>query len=295
MAEWREQFIKGPGVASAKSNGSRKSRKKSENDDRKHRHRHRKDKDRGDRSPHASPSKPLPAIRANNNGSSDSKENGVEKTTSGNSETTNRVSLTTPQKKEGTNGGGVPGASPDTTGKTIMNTTSSATGSGEPSTSGDEAGSGNGNNEKKSNVDVTPQEGKPAIEDGAATPPSKQSVATTPPKMQAAMSQFSQFFAADPDQESVGTQLKALARNHVYVSVVMTLSVLFFVVAGIQFWATKYFLDCFQPPEMTEEEFRATVLVCFAVCAATGPAVGVIIGGLVIDKIGEGSKRKLQK
>jgi hypothetical protein len=44
---------------------------------------------------------------------------------------------------------------------------------------------------------------------------------------------------------------------------------------------------CFQPPDWSEDDFRATVLVCFAICAATGPAVGVVFGGLLIDKIGE--------
>lgn len=89
-----------------------------------------------------------------------------------------------------------------------------------------------------------------------------------------------------PNKISTGGQLKLLLNNSMYTTIVLCLSVLFFVVSGIQYWATKYLLLCFHPPGWEEEEYRSTVLLTFAMCALTGPATGVVIGGVVIDKIG---------
>jgi hypothetical protein len=70
-----------------------------------------------------------------------------------------------------------------------------------------------------------------------------------------------------------------LLRNHVFVYTVLGLTALFFVVTGIQFWATPYLvLDLGQPV--------GYVGLAFIVASATGPTCGVLFGGYVVDRNG---------
>lgn len=79
--------------------------------------------------------------------------------------------------------------------------------------------------------------------------------------------------------QSVVKQLCTLLRNSVWSSLVWTLCALYFVVTGIQFWATEFFLTAF---ESTLEE----VLVAFTIVAATGPTLGLVFGGFAVSWMG---------
>jgi len=73
-------------------------------------------------------------------------------------------------------------------------------------------------------------------------------------------------------------QFYLLMKNPLYVSIVVALCGLLYVVTGIQYWSTIYFLTYLRADP-------ALVFSFFAVCCATGPTVGVILGGLMIDKV----------
>lgn len=78
---------------------------------------------------------------------------------------------------------------------------------------------------------------------------------------------------------SIANQVCALVRNPTWISLVGTLCALYFVVTGIQFWATEFFLTAFKR-EIEE------VLVAFTIVAATGPVLGLLIGGFVVSSMG---------
>ena len=59
----------------------------------------------------------------------------------------------------------------------------------------------------------------------------------------------------------------------------MTLTALFYVVTGVQFWITKYLSD-----ELGNDVQK--VGISFVICSATGPTIGVLFGGWLIDKAG---------
>jgi len=65
----------------------------------------------------------------------------------------------------------------------------------------------------------------------------------------------------------------------VYVFTVAALSALFFVVTGIQFWITIFFLQVMNANP-------GTVIAVFGVTSITAPTIGVIVGGMVTDSIG---------
>lgn len=80
-------------------------------------------------------------------------------------------------------------------------------------------------------------------------------------------------------QPSVKAQLAILLSNPIYVLIVATLSALYFVVTGIQFWITPYLVD-----EIGAD--IGLVGISFVICSATGPTLGVVFGGWLIDHIG---------
>merc|ERR1719272_74001 len=57
------------------------------------------------------------------------------------------------------------------------------------------------------------------------------------------------------------------------------LSVLWFIVTGVQYWATEYFVTVFKME-------KGVVVACFACVALTGPTIGVIGGGIITDMRG---------
>lgn len=82
----------------------------------------------------------------------------------------------------------------------------------------------------------------------------------------------------EQDHERLTTcvKVKMLMCNATWVSLVASLCSLFFVVTGIQLWATNYFEKYFG-------QASSTVALTFLFVAATGPTIGVIAGGLLID------------
>eukprot|EP00301_Raphidiophrys_heterophryoidea_P027337 c9608_g1_i2.p1 GENE.c9608_g1_i2~~c9608_g1_i2.p1 ORF type:complete len:506 (-),score=72.55 c9608_g1_i2:88-1605(-) len=74
-------------------------------------------------------------------------------------------------------------------------------------------------------------------------------------------------------------QVKMLWRSTLFVSVVLALSSLYFVVTAVQYWITIYLIDVIHAP-------KPLVLTAFAVTSLTAPILGVICGGLFIDWMG---------
>ena len=81
---------------------------------------------------------------------------------------------------------------------------------------------------------------------------------------------------------TIGKQMLFLVRNPIYVYVVLTLSTMYFVVTGIQFWVTKYLTD-----EKDGLGYNLVMVgIGFAVVSATSPVAGVIFGGKSVQRIG---------
>lgn len=76
-----------------------------------------------------------------------------------------------------------------------------------------------------------------------------------------------------------------------YVSPMLTLCALLFVVTGVQFWGTVFFASSLG--------LTPTVaMLTFAAVAATSPVAGVVMGGVTVDAVGgyktlSGRKRTL--
>lgn len=78
---------------------------------------------------------------------------------------------------------------------------------------------------------------------------------------------------------STWPMLVVLARNQIYMSTTVSICGLYFVVSGMQYWSSKYFLECF-------ERLKAEVTTSFVSSAATAPILGILVGSTVIDRIG---------
>eukprot|EP00747_Dinoflagellata_sp_TGD_P084236 gnl/TRDRNA2_/TRDRNA2_162429_c1_seq1.p1 gnl/TRDRNA2_/TRDRNA2_162429_c1~~gnl/TRDRNA2_/TRDRNA2_162429_c1_seq1.p1 ORF type:complete len:638 (-),score=97.73 gnl/TRDRNA2_/TRDRNA2_162429_c1_seq1:201-2018(-) len=75
-------------------------------------------------------------------------------------------------------------------------------------------------------------------------------------------------------------QLTALSRHAIFVSTVLTLCSLYFVVTAVQYWATQFFTI----------EFRiangAEITTYFLFISGTAPILGVIVGSSIVDRAG---------
>ena len=79
-------------------------------------------------------------------------------------------------------------------------------------------------------------------------------------------------------------QLVQLVQVRVYMFLVAAISALFFVVTGIQFWVTNYLA---LPPTQGGLGFPLKdVVIAFALVSATAPILGVVFGGVSVDKFG---------
>jgi len=79
-------------------------------------------------------------------------------------------------------------------------------------------------------------------------------------------------------------QLMQLVRVRLYMFLVAAISALFFVVTGIQFWVTNYLA---LPPSQGGLGFPLKdVVIAFALVSATAPILGVVFGGVSVDKFG---------
>ncbi|CAI5736066.1 unnamed protein product [Peronospora destructor] len=75
------------------------------------------------------------------------------------------------------------------------------------------------------------------------------------------------------------SNLGLLLQHKVYVFIVMGLSGLFFVVAGVQFWTTLYL-------ETNTNDSMYKIHVAYLLVSGTGPIMGVFFGGWLIDQFG---------
>ena len=83
----------------------------------------------------------------------------------------------------------------------------------------------------------------------------------------------------DASNVTVWTQVRILWRSRVFVWTSLGLSALYFVVSGIQFWITNYLVEVLHVS-------YAEALSAFTVVSATGPVLGVIFGGWLVDYLG---------
>eukprot|EP00760_Papus_ankaliazontas_P038321 PhM_4_TR9081/c0_g1_i4/m.92502 len=75
-------------------------------------------------------------------------------------------------------------------------------------------------------------------------------------------------------------EIKVLATNKLYMATVSSLCSLYFVVTGLQLWITAYL----QLPPISAD--LNAIVGAFGVTSATGPVLGVVLGGVVLDRIG---------
>ena len=81
-------------------------------------------------------------------------------------------------------------------------------------------------------------------------------------------------------------QAKTVLTNKLYVSITLSMTSIYFIVTGIQFWITKYLIEILgvQP---------IVVNVIFSIISITAPLSGVLFGGTLSDKYG-GYKGKFE-
>jgi len=96
------------------------------------------------------------------------------------------------------------------------------------------------------------------------------------------MAKIAQLEELGPGWSEVGR----LLRTPVYAPALLGLSALFFVVNGVQFWATQYLLEvCGADP--------LTALSAYAATSATAPVLGVLTGGACVDRLADHRQRTL--
>ena len=83
----------------------------------------------------------------------------------------------------------------------------------------------------------------------------------------------------------VWQELLTLFHTPVYICVVLCLSALFFVVTGIQYWVTLFLVT-------NTQDSIFVIHLSYLFCAGTGPFLGVMFGGYIIDKTGGYSNTK---
>ena len=79
-------------------------------------------------------------------------------------------------------------------------------------------------------------------------------------------------------------QLGAMAQNHLFIALTLSLSGLYFVVTGIQFWVTDYMTTPVEEGGVGID--AALVVLSFSISSLTAPTAGVFFGGWYIDAHG---------
>lgn len=83
----------------------------------------------------------------------------------------------------------------------------------------------------------------------------------------------------EKNRPSLRKNLRILWKNEIYRWEMLSLTCLYFVVTGLQFWVSDYWRSVLG----VEKE---TVFLVFSMITCTGPTLGVILGGLILDKLG---------
>lgn len=84
---------------------------------------------------------------------------------------------------------------------------------------------------------------------------------------------------SEEDEEWEVLPIRKLLTNSVYMLLVFTISSLYFVVSGLQFWTTTYLTTVLETP--MNEVFTVFTVTCFS-----APAFGVIIGTSLFNSVG---------
>lgn len=71
-----------------------------------------------------------------------------------------------------------------------------------------------------------------------------------------------------------------------YFYTTMALSTLFFIISGIQMWASDYFREVLEVDE-------ASTHIAFAMVCVTAPAIGALFSGIVVSKFGGHNDRRV--
>lgn len=80
-------------------------------------------------------------------------------------------------------------------------------------------------------------------------------------------------------------RLCSVMGNKNYLLVVISVTFLYYIITGIQYWVSDYMIIVLQQSE-------ATVYICFGAVSVTGPVLGVIIGGNITTYLGGYSTRR---
>ena len=75
-------------------------------------------------------------------------------------------------------------------------------------------------------------------------------------------------------------KLKLIFSEPLFIFNVLTMSFLYFVVTCIQYWGSDYMLIAL---DIKNDQTR---LICFSTVCITGPTLGVLLGGFIVDKLG---------
>ena len=89
-------------------------------------------------------------------------------------------------------------------------------------------------------------------------------------------------------EQSIAEKLSSLRKNNVFARFALSLSGLYFVVTGIQYWMPDYLRQVFGA---TEE----VIAWYYSALTFTGPISGVVIGGIVTSKLGGYNDHRAQK
>lgn len=90
------------------------------------------------------------------------------------------------------------------------------------------------------------------------------------------------------DNQGYIARIKAVITNLSFVTLCLTLSGLFFVVTGIQYWLPSYLKEMFGKEVLGEEEGVDDYMVnfAFAFTCFTAPILGAVAGGVTVTKMG---------
>lgn len=80
-------------------------------------------------------------------------------------------------------------------------------------------------------------------------------------------------------------RFKSLFKNGPFILFCISLTFLYFVITGIQFWVSDYLITDLKVNENT-------VFITFAIVSITGPVLGVIVGGNVTTALGGYNSKK---
>jgi MFS transporter, Spinster family, sphingosine-1-phosphate transporter len=83
----------------------------------------------------------------------------------------------------------------------------------------------------------------------------------------------------EKNRPTLKKNLRVLWKNEIYRYEMLSLTCLYFVVTGLQFWVSDYW-------RIVLHVEKETVFLVFSMITCTGPTLGVVLGGLILDKFG---------